>query len=521
MPIIATSNPRLSQKDIATRIAILPRIKAEICNRSFEKFGKEFWEEQSNDTLKWSWHMGYICEQLEKVAYRVANYEPNEADMIINVPPGTSKTSLALVLFPVWCWTKWPWMKFITVSYASDLSLESAEKSRDIITSEKFKEYYPHLQLKKDKAGKSNYMLQERVYNKKTGRLLGVKNRGTRYSTSVKAKVTGFHAHIILIDDPLNPQQATSKVELDATNAWLANTLYNREAEKGVTTRVTIMQRVHQNDPTGYFLKRSKDDPNYPLQHICLPGEIKVPAYAKLVHPPELKDNYVDGLLDPTRMPYDILMGLKARMGQYAYAGQVGQSPTPPGGNMFKVDKFEVLRSIPEGWKIDKVIRYWDKAATAGAGAYTVGLKMARIHKGIETRYVILDVVRGQWASEQREERIKQVALIDGIRVHVWVEQEPGSGGKESAKATIKNLIGTAAVYAEVVRGDKEYRADPFSVAVNNGHVWLMEAKWNYELIEEYRFFPNSTYKDQVDAGGAAFAKLTTLKRAGMMWTHD
>jgi len=97
--------------------------------------------------------------------------------------------------------------------------------------------------------------------------------------------------------------------------------------------------------------------------------------------------------------------------------------------------------------------------------------------------------------------------------VTVWVEQEPGSGGKESAEGTIRNLGGFLA-YAERPTGDKAFRADPFSVQVNNGNVLLLTGMWHRDFIEELRFFPYSTFKDQTDAASGAFSKLTQKKIA-------
>jgi predicted phage terminase large subunit-like protein len=61
---------------------------------------------------------------------------------------------------------------------------------------------------------------------------------------------------------------------------------------------------------------------------------------------------------------------------------------------------------------------------------------------------------------------------------------------------------------ADRPQGDKVYRADPYSVQVNDGNVMLMRADWNTEFIEEHRHFPFGTYKDQVDAAAGAFSKL-------------
>jgi predicted phage terminase large subunit-like protein len=99
------------------------------------------------------------------------------------------------------------------------------------------------------------------------------------------------------------------------------------------------------------------------------------------------------------------------------------------------------------------------------------------------------------------------------------MEQEPGSGGKDSVKASIKNLAGFS-VEADKPSGDKIYRADPLSVQVNNGNVLLVKGEWNHEFIEEFRYFPFSTYKDQVDSASGAFSKLTKKKRAGAILSN-
>jgi predicted phage terminase large subunit-like protein len=156
-------------------------------------------------------------------------------------------------------------------------------------------------------------------------------------------------------------------------------------------------------------------------------------------------------------------------------------------------------------------VRYWDKAATKDAGAYTAGVKMTLISDG---RWIIEDVKRGRWGSAERERIIQQTAEADGQNVQIWVEQEPGSGGKESAEGTIRNLAGYS-VYAERPTGDKTSRADPFSVQVNNGNISLLIGAWHREYIEELRFFPFSTFKDQVDASSGAFNKLVNKRIAG------
>jgi predicted phage terminase large subunit-like protein len=202
-------------------------------------------------------------------------------------------------------------------------------------------------------------------------------------------------------------------------------------------------------------------------------------------------------------------------LGQYGYAGQIGQTPTKPTGGMFDVSKLNTVYSMPQPHDIEAVIRYWDKAGTQDGGAYTAGVGMLKYRNG---RFLVFNSNRGQWATHIREEKIKQTSNADLSILNyinqppsIWLEQEPGSGGKESAEATIARLAGFS-IRAEAPTGDKVYRADPFSVQVNWGNVDILHGDWNQEFIDELRFFPKGRYKDQVDAGSGAFNKLVKAK---------
>lgn len=476
------------------------RLKAEACRRSLFTFIQMFWNEIIPEDPIWNWHIPFLCSELEKIAHRVQTNEPKDHDLIINIPPGTSKSSTVAVFFPVWCWLRAPWMRFITGSYSSDLSFEHAELSRDLIRSEKFGLFFPTLRIRTDKDQKSNY---KATYYDSTERRW--KSGGNRYSTSVGGTVTGMHAHIIIVDDPLNPKKAASEAELKTANHWIDQTLSTRKIDKKVTATIMIMQRLAQDDPTGHTLAKKKKN----VRHICLPGEIR--NYGEYVKPVYLKNHYSDDLLDVSRMDWGVLEEMKADLGQYGYAGQVGQNPVPPGGGMFQVSNFGFMNMLPGPNRLGRRVRAWDKAGSKDSGAYTAGVKMTRFDNA---EYLIEHVVRGQWRADEREKIIRQTAELDGPEVEIYLEQEPGSSGKESVENSITNLAGFRA-YADRPTGDKVYRADPYSVQVNNGNVYLMRGDWNHDFIEEHRYFPFSTFKDQVDAASMCFAKLTGVKKAG------
>ena len=138
-------------------------IQRELNNRSLHTFLRWIWPEITSQEFEDNWHLHYLSKQLEKIARRVAAGEPLKHDLLINIAPGTTKTVLVSIVFPVWCWTQWYWMRFITASYSGDLSLESAELSRDLIRSDLFRSVYPDLKIKPDKDTKSNFKVIKQI----------------------------------------------------------------------------------------------------------------------------------------------------------------------------------------------------------------------------------------------------------------------------------------------------------------------------------------------------------------------
>jgi phage terminase large subunit-like protein len=278
---------------------------------------------------------------------------------------------------------------------------------------------YPDIAIKEDKDVKSNF----KIAKKSVG--AGGPHRqskmestgGGRISTSLTGTIMGFHADILIVDDPLNPTQAASDIELANANHFMEQTLPSRKRDKDVTPTILVMQRLNQNDPSGSWL--AKEEGN--VRHICLPGEIQ--NFKEFVKPPELARFYVDNLLDTKRISWKVLKDMESKLGQYGYAGQIGQNPTPPGGGMFKVDNIKIVNEMPLPNQIEHIVRAWDKAGTMDGGDYTVGVKMIRLIGG---RYFIADVVRGQWSSNERETIIRNTAEKDGTGVEIWQEQEGG-----------------------------------------------------------------------------------------------
>lgn len=454
------------------------------CRESYWMFVKTFWHTVSKEKMVANWHMPYLANEIQDNLERVFKGEKRKYDLVCNICPGTSKSTLFSIFLLPWAWTRMPSLRFIGASFTEDLALDLGNKGRQVVQSPLYQQLFPEVRIRKD-ANASH----------KWSNTLG----GDRYAVGVGGDIIGKHAHVIIIDDPLNPKGARSAADMAKANTWLQETIPSRMVNKEVTWTGLVMQRLSIEDPTALFLKRPD------VRHICLPAEL---SEICPVQPPELEEFYVDGLFDPVRLTRDSMKKMETSLGQFGYAGQFMQSPIPVGGGMFKPNQIEQREIAADSSQFVRIVRAWDKAASANAGDWTVGVKMG-LHK--DGSYWILDIVRGQWSTDKREETIEATAKKDGRNVRIFIEQEPGSSGKDSAKATIKRLAGYL-VTAEPATGKKELRADTFSVQVNAGNVKIVKGIYEEAYRDEMTYFPNGKHDDQIDASSLAFSALTMTK---------
>lgn len=234
-----------------------------------------------------------------------------------------------------------------------------------------------------------------------------------------------------------------------------------------------------------------------------LPAEDVQPKSVTFI-PAKLSDNPALLAADPTYRASLLAMPFVER--ERLLGGNWKVKPTA--GHVFPRASWGITNTAPKrnvSW-----VRYWDKAGTEGAGDWTAGVLMGYAHS--EERWYIADVVRGQYSSSQRETIIHQTASLDGVDVTIYVEQEPGSSGKESAENTITRLRGFKA-YADRVTGDKETRARPLSAQQQIGNVYLVRGEWVNEFLRETESFPSAgVHDDQVDAASGAFNKLAGVR---------
>jgi predicted phage terminase large subunit-like protein len=125
--------------------------------------------------------------------------------------------------------------------------------------------------------------------------------------------------------------------------------------------------------------------------------------------------------------------------------------------------------------------------------------------------YYILDAKRMRESPANVEKTIKNTASMDGVAVKISIPQDPGQAGKAQAQYLIRQLSGFVA-RATVESGDKITRAEPFAAQAEAGNVKIVRGPWNRDYLNELTKFPNSTFKDYVDATSRSFNELATKR---------
>ena len=448
-------------------------VVAELCRRDFYEYRKYI-----NKNLKQGWWQQEIAAQLQGFYDDlIAGKRPK---LVIQSPPQHGK-STQIIDFVSWLAGKNPDKKVIFTSFSERLGVRANLKLQRIYDGAKFQMIFPDTSINNSSVVTiSGQSLRNREI------LEYVDRDGYFRNTTVRGSITGESLDLGIIDDPIKGREEAESITIrDKTWDWMNDDFFTRFSEDAGL--LCILTRWHVDDPIGRLIESDKS--------------VKVLSYPAIAIQDE-KHRKAGEALFPEHKSLDFLLDIKKNMHPASWESLYQQSPYIRGGGFIKTDKMAVIDLLP---KITKKTRYWDKAGTAGSGAYTAGVLIGKTDRG---QFIILDVVRGQWSAMERESRIKQTAQMDGHQVSIWIEQEPGSGGKESAENTVRNLAGFN-VTAERVTGDKVSRAEPYAAQIEGGNVMMIRAEWNRDFLAEHETFPAGKYKDQVDAAAGAFNKLT------------
>lgn len=452
-------------------------LAASICQDSFYFFVQEFWEEIIAEEPVWNWHIEYICNELQAIAERVKDRQPKEYDYyILNVPPGSSKSTIATIMYPLWVWTIDATQRFICGSYASTPAEDLADKAFVIYNSDKYKRYFPELGGKKANGGKTH-----------------IKNglKGERYVTSTGSAITGIHAHQIIIDDPMNPKIAASAVERDSANKWVSETISSRKVDKKVSVTIIIMQRLHDNDTTGYLLEKVKE--GLRIKHICIPAEVS-DNNIQDVQPQSLLQHYTEGLFDAVRAPHDVLRQIRLDLGSYGYAGQMLQRPSPPEGGILKkqwfgtIARHELFPGQVMHFQLDTAYTEKTKNDPTAIIAYYIMQGHVYIANVQSVHKEFPDLIR--WLPAF----VKENGGNQRSKIHV----EPKASGL-SVVQTLKKATNLNIITSEAPKEDKESRVQTVSPKIEAGRIILHTGGWNEHFLNQCTSFPNAQHDDEVD----------------------
>lgn len=395
-----------------------------------------------------------------------------------------------------------PDVKTIYASFSDRLGIRANLRLQRIYDSERYQRVFPETII-----GRSNVVTisSQTLRNREILEYVG--RDGSFRNTTVNGAINGEGLDLAAIDDPVKGREAANSEAIkEKTWDWFTDDFLSRFSEQAGL--LGIMTRWAVDDVIGRFIDHTKEANNGEL-----PANFTVLKFPAIATKDEFFRKEGEALF-PEHKSLEFLLVRKSIMLPQNWEALYQQNPVIPGGNMFPVDRFQIIEHKPMIFNVRASVRYWDKAATAGGGAYSVGTLMHLMDDG---RFIVSDVQRKQVNAFDRERMIKQCAEVDKATWgdhEIWVEQEPGSGGLESAQRSIAMLAGFKA-YKDKVTGDKETRAEPYAAQVQAGNVSLVKGAWIRDFLNEHETFPNGPYKDQVDSAAGAFMKVAPAMLKG------
>lgn len=359
--------------------------------------------------------------------------------------------------------------KFIHLSYSDELALDNSSCIREIIKSDEYQNFWG-LQTKDDSDSKKKW------YTTKGG---GV------YATSSGGAITGFGAGrtsgmkfggAIVIDDPLKPDDADSETVRRRTNERLNSTIKSRRNSRN-TPLIIIMQRLHENDMSGFVLENGMGEK---FHHLKLPAIM--PDGEPLW---EFKHNKQE--LDAMKVA-----------DPYGFSGQYMQEPSPVDGEFFKRHWF---KRFELGEEPSSLSRYGasDYAVSKNDGDWTEQGVAGYDEK--ENLYLI------DWWSGKETTDVwidQQLEMVKDHDPYCWVTE--GGIIRKAVEPFIKKAMEQKGTYfiQEWLNSNKDKIANArgFQALAAQGKVHIPNTPWGEDLITQLLQFPNGKHDDKVDVCG-------------------
>lgn len=414
-------------------------------------------------------HLELLNQKLVEAAV-----QPDKRLMVF-MPPRHGKSELVSRYTPAWFLGNWPDRHVILTSYEADFAASWGRLARDVM----------------EELGMPVFEVEVRGDSHASHRWQIAGHEGGMITAGVDGPITGKGAELFVIDDPVkNAKEAESETYQEGAWNWWQTTARTR-FNPGCSI-VLLMTRWHMNDLAGRILAADSD------------GKWEVLSLPGIAEEGDILGREPGEALWPGRYDIKALRGLEKDLGDYWFAAMFQQRPAPRKGGMFDRE-VEVVEAVPANCVR---VRWWDLAGSEDSQKsdpdWTVGLKLARSHEGV---FYVEDVKRFRRSELGIQEAIKNTASADGTDVPIWIEQQPGSEGKNYIAVLVRTMAGYS-VQGQPSSGDKTLRARPVSAQWLAGNVKLVRGHWNGRFVDELRGFPKGAHDDQADALSGAFSKL-------------
>ena len=418
------------------------------------------------DRFLHTWHLDVMADRLQQCARGTITR------LIITVPPRSLKSIFTSVAFPAWVLGHDPTRRIICASYAAELATKFARDSRAVMDSTWYRQLFPQTRLRR-----------HAELDLETTR------KGRRYATSVGGTLTGLGGSLLIIDDPLKPQEALSKAKREAVNTWYDNTLYSRLDNKATDVIILVMQRLHVDDLVAHV--RQQED-----WHV-----LELPAVAECEEVHTLSDGRqfrrVPGeALHPERESLELLDTIKATIGTGTFSSQYQQRPIPEEGCLIQRKWIQTYAHPPSLSPGDWIVQSWD---TASKATELAGYSVCTTWHVKGPDYYLLDVYR-----KRLDFPALKRAVIEQARTyhpHHILMEDTASGTALIQDLQYHHHDGVPRPIAVTPQGDKVMRLATQSPTIEAGHMWFpRQAPWMEDFWSELLAFPQSRYDDQVDS---------------------
>lgn len=316
------------------------------------------------DSFRSNWHHHYFNWAAEKVLSGEAQ------NVIINIPPGGTKTEFWSVHLPVYCMAKYHRVRILNASYSKDLVTENSTRSRSLVKSAEFQEFYPFA-IGKDKV--DDWTVEQN--GKRTHQLFSRSSGGQITGVRGGYMGPGFSGYL-MADDWDKMDDLFSEAKRKKSHTRLINTLRSRKAKPG-TPFIFVQQRGHIDDSTA-FLKSGGMGLTIDL-HITIPAMIDMAFIETL--PDGIRERCIRDVCDseqidgkwsywPEKESIKDLVALK-RANPYTYSSQYDQDPESLDGGIFSADDFKYYGPVEDGADFSEPEQYEYRFITADTAQKT------------------------------------------------------------------------------------------------------------------------------------------------------